>query len=51
MLTLSDNIDITRAELTLYFDKCLGTTYRIWLANIRFDAENLLEDTKQLSLF
>ena len=38
MLTLSDNIDITRAELTLYFDKCLGTTFRIWLANIRFEA-------------
>ena len=38
MLTLSDNIDITRAELTLYFDKCLDTTFRIWLANIRFEA-------------
>lgn len=38
MLTLSDNIDITRAELKLYFDKCLDTTFRIWLANIRFEA-------------
>ena len=38
MLTLSDSIDITRAELTQYFDKCLDTTFRIWLANIRFEA-------------
>lgn len=38
MLTLSDSIGITRAELTLYFDKCLDTTFRIWLANIRFEA-------------
>lgn len=38
MLTLSDSIGITRAELTQYFDKCLDTTFRIWLANIRFEA-------------
>lgn len=38
MLTLSDCVGITRAELTQYFSQCMDTTFRIWLADIRFKA-------------
>ncbi len=38
MLTLSDTIGITKDELTAFFDQCLKSTFRIWLADIRFNA-------------
>ena len=38
MLTLSDTIGITKDELTAFFDQCLNSTFRIWLADIRFNA-------------
>lgn len=38
MLTLSNSIRISKTELSLYYTQCLGTTFRIWLANIRFEA-------------
>ena len=37
MLTLSRNINVNRGDLTLYFDQCLGCTFRIWLSDIRFN--------------
>ena len=38
MLTLSNSIGISKSELTQYFTQCQGTIFRIWLANIRFEA-------------
>lgn len=38
MLTLSDTIGISKMELTQYFSQCMDTTFRIWLADIRFTA-------------
>lgn len=38
MMTLSLAIGISKDELTLYFDQCLNSTFRVWLSDIRFDA-------------
>lgn len=38
MLTLSDTLKIPKSELSIYFDQCLKTTFRIWLSEIRFNA-------------
>lgn len=38
MMTLSLSIGVSKDELTLYFDQCLNSTFRVWLSDIRFDA-------------
>ena len=38
MLTLSRNIQVSKDDLTQYFDKVQGSTFRIWLSDIRFKA-------------
>lgn len=38
MLTLSDTLQIPKSELSIYFDQCLKSTFRIWLSEIRFNA-------------
>ncbi len=38
MLTLAQYLHIPKGDLTLYFDQCLHSTFRIWLSNIRFQA-------------
>lgn len=38
LLSLSHSIHISKDELTIYFDQCLNTTFRIWLSDIRFAA-------------
>ena len=38
MMTLSLAIGVSKDELTLYFDQCLNSTFRVWLRDIRFDA-------------
>ena len=38
MMTLSLAIGVSKDELTLYFDQCLNSTFRVWLSDIRFDA-------------
>ena len=38
MLTLSRTLSIPKDELSVYFDQYLKTTFRIWLADIRFNA-------------
>lgn len=35
---LSHSIHISKDDLTLFFDQCLNTTFRIWLSDIRFAA-------------
>ena len=38
MLTLSRTLSIPKDELSVYFDRYLKTTFRIWLGDIRFNA-------------
>lgn len=38
MLTLSRSIGVSKDELTIYFDKFLNSTFRIWLSDIRYNA-------------
>lgn len=38
LLALSHSIHISKDDLTLFFDQCLNTTFRIWLSDIRFAA-------------
>ena len=38
MLTLSNTLHISKNELSIYFDQCLKSTFRIWLSEIRFNA-------------
>mgnify|MGYP002730845545 CR=1 FL=1 len=38
MFTLSRSLNISKNELSLYFTSCLNSTFRIWLAEVRFEA-------------
>lgn len=38
MLMLSYSLHVSKNELTRYFDQCLGSTFRVWLSDIRFNA-------------
>lgn len=38
MITLSRSLDINRYELSRYLSSCLDTTFRPWLAEVRFEA-------------
>ena len=38
MLTLSRTLRISKDELSLFFDQCMKSTFRIWLSEIRFKA-------------
>lgn len=38
LFSLSHSIHISKDDLTLFFDQCLNTTFRIWLSDIRFAA-------------
>lgn len=38
LLSLSHSINVSKEELSLYFDHCLKTTFRLWLSDIRFRA-------------
>ena len=38
MFTLSRSLDISKNELSRYFTSCLNSTFRIWLAEVRFEA-------------
>ena len=37
MLSLSYSLHMSKNELTRYFDQCLGSTFRVWLSDIRFN--------------
>lgn len=36
--TLSRSLNISKNELSRYFTACLNSTFRIWLAEVRFEA-------------
>ena len=38
MFTLSRSLDISKNELSRYFSSCMNSTFRIWLAEVRFEA-------------
>ena len=38
MITLSRSLNISRYELSRYLSSCLNTTFRPWLAEVRFEA-------------
>ena len=38
MFTLSRSLDISKNEFSRYFTSCLNSTFRIWLAEVRFEA-------------
>ena len=38
MLTLSYTLCISKNELSLFFDQCLHSNFRIWLSEIRLNA-------------
>lgn len=38
MFTLSRSLNISKNELSRYFTFCLNSTFRIWLAEVRFEA-------------
>ena len=38
MLTLSHTLCISKNELSLFFDQCLHSNFRIWLSEIRLNA-------------
>ena len=38
MITLSRSLNINRYELSRYLSSCLNTTFRPWLAEVRFEA-------------
>lgn len=38
MVTLARSLDISKTELSSYLSSCLNTTFRIWLADVRFEA-------------
>ena len=38
MVTLSRSLNLTKTELSSYLSSCLNTTFRIWLAEVRFEA-------------
>ena len=38
MFTLSRSLNISKNELSRYFTACLNSTFRIWLAEVRFEA-------------
>ncbi len=43
LMTLSESLRIEKSDMTKYFVQCLHTTFRMWLADIRFQAaKNLM---------
>ena len=38
MITLSRSLNISRYALSRYLSSCLNTTFRLWLADVRFEA-------------
>ena len=38
MFTLLRSLNISKNELSRYLSSCLNTTFRLWLAEVRFEA-------------
>lgn len=50
MLTLAQKLDLDREDLSDYFDKTLGITFRVWLSDLRFnEAKRMLRERPDMS--
>ena len=50
MLALSCRLGIDRQELTAYFDQCVGSSFRVWLSEMRFqEARRMLIENPHYS--
>lgn len=50
MLALSCRLGIDRQELTAYFEQCVGSSFRVWLSEIRFqEARRMLIENPHYS--
>lgn len=38
LLMLSRQLEVSKSDLSLYFDQCIESSFRIWLSDIRFEA-------------
>ena len=50
MPSLLKKVDVSRDELTMYFEKCLNSSFRVWLSDVRFqDAQRMLRENPYYS--
>ena len=50
LLMLSRQIEVSKSDLSLYFDQCLESTFRVWLSDIRFEAaKKMMQDNPAFS--
>lgn len=38
LLMLSRQLEVSKSDLSLYFDQCMKSNFRVWLSDIRFEA-------------
>lgn len=38
LLMLSRQLEVSKSDLSVYFDRCVDSNFRIWLSDIRFEA-------------
>ena len=50
MISLSLKIQVSKDDLSQYFERYLGSTFRVWLSDIRFqEAQRLIKENPELS--
>ena len=50
MISLSQKIHVPKNDLSLYFERYLGSTFRVWLSDIRFqEAQRMIRENPKLS--
>ena len=50
LLMLSRQLGISKSDLSLYFDQCLKSNFRVWLSDIRFEAaKKMMQDNPTFS--
>ena len=50
MISLSQKLHVPKNELSLYFERYLGSTFRVWLSDIRFqEAQRMIRENPELS--
>lgn len=50
MISLSQKIQVPKEDLSLYFERCLGSTFRVWLSDIRFqEAQRMIKENPEFS--
>ena len=50
LMMLSRQLEISKSDLSLYFDQCIESNFRIWLSDIRFEAaKKMMQDNPSYS--